>query len=177
MQDLFRTWIIDKDGTDRWTHELRLQSNNDGPFGWTAGAFYDKSIGMKTPDYQWQYHASDNKSRAIAAYLWGYYWGLGDPTQIGIDLYGDPTKNYNYNSLKYDFKETALFGEADYTFEFENGRQLEFTAGIRFYDLKDDIHNKVSGIWVGDEAQESITKGSESGNRKKFSRIGSAVVV
>jgi len=168
-QDMFQTWIIDIDGSDRWTHELRLQSNGDGPFAWTVGAFYDQSIGMKTPNGQWQYHASDDKSRAIAAYLWGYYWGLGDPTQIGIDLYGDPTKNYNYTVHKWNTRETAFFGETDYTFEFDNGHQLELTAGIRFYDLKDDLHDEVSGIWIGDEAQETITKDGEKGNRKKVS--------
>lgn len=168
-QDMFQTWIIDLDGSDRWTHELRLQSNGDGPFAWTAGAFYDQTTGMKTPDGQWQYHASDNRSRAIAAYLWGYYWGLGDPTQIGIDLYGDPTKHYNYTVHKWNTKETALFGEVDYNHEFDNGHRLELTAGIRFYDLKDDLHDEVSGIWIGDEAQETITKDGESGNRKKVS--------
>lgn len=167
--DLFRTWIIDKDGTDRYTHELRLQSNGDDAFKWTVGAFYDKRIGMKTPDGQWQYHASDNKSRAIAAYLWGYYWGLGDPTQIGIDLYGDPTKNYNYTQYKYDFRETALFGEGAYTFELSNGQRLELTAGIRFYDLKDDQDTEVSGIWIGDEAQRTTVNDGEDGNRKKLS--------
>lgn len=167
--DLFRTWIIDKDGTDRYTHELRLQSNGDDAFKWTVGAFYDKRIGMKTPDGQWQYHASDNESRAIAAYLWGYYWGLGDPTQIGIDLYGDPTRNYNYTQYKYDFKETALFGEGAYTFELSNGQRLELTAGIRFYDLKDDQDTEVSGIWIGEEAQRTTVNDGEDGNRKKLS--------
>lgn len=168
-QDMFRTWIIDLDGNDRWTHELRLQSNNDGPFSWTVGAFYDKSIGLKSPDIQWQYHESDDKSRAIAAYLWGYWWGLGDPTQIGIDMYGDGTKNYNYTIHKWDTTEKALFGEGAYTFEFDNGHRMEITAGIRFYDLKDDLHDEVSGIWIGPEPQETITKDGEDGNRKKLS--------
>lgn len=175
--DMFRTWIIDKDGTERWTHELRLQSNGDGPFQWTVGAFYDDSSGMKTPDGQWQYHASDNESRAIAAYLWGYYWGYdgvfpdqgGDPSKIGQDYYGDDTKNYNYTVYKWDTRETAFFGEADYNFEFENGHTLELTAGIRFYDLKDDLHDEVSGIWIGAEPQETITKDGEDGDRLKFS--------
>jgi outer membrane receptor protein involved in Fe transport len=168
-QDMFRTWIIDKDGEDRWTHEVRLQSNNDGNFQWTVGAFYDESIGLKTPDGQWQYHASDDKSRAIAAYLWGYYWGLGDPTQIGIDLYGDPTKNYNYTQYKFNSKELAFFGEGSYTFDIGDIGRLELTAGIRFYDLKDDLDTEVSGIWIGPEAQRTITKDGEDGNRKKFS--------
>jgi len=167
--DMFRTWVVDLNGIDRWTHELRLQSNNDGPFKWTVGAFYDKSIGLKSPDIQWGYNASDNESRAIAAYLWGDYWGLGDPTQIGIDMYGNPNKNYNYTVHKWDTTEKALFGEGTYTFEFANDHSLDITAGIRFYDLKDDLHDEVSGIWVGPEAVETATKDGEDGNRKKLS--------
>lgn len=168
-QDMFRTWIIDTDEAERMTHELRLQSNGDGAFKWTVGAFYDKTTQGYNPDEQWQYHASDDKSRAIAAYLWGYYWGLGDPTQIGMDMYGDGTKNYNYTIHKWNTEETALFGEASYTFEFTNSHRLEVTAGIRFYDLKDDLHDEVSGIWIGPEPSETITKDGEDGNRKKLS--------
>lgn len=168
-QDMFRTWIIDTDEGERMTHELRLQSNGDGAFKWTVGAFYDKTTQGYNPDTQWQYHANDDKSRAIAAYLWGYYWGLGDPTQIGMDMYGDGNKNYNYTIHKWNTEETALFGEASYTFEFSNSHRLELTAGIRFYDLKDDLHDEVSGIWIGPEPSETITKDGEDGNRKKLS--------
>ena len=67
--DLFRTWIINDDGYDRYTHELRLQSNGDGPLQWTVGAYFDEVDWKQTPNGQWQYHASDNRSRAIAEYL------------------------------------------------------------------------------------------------------------
>ena len=167
--DMFRTWIINDDGYDRYTHEMRLQSNNDSPLQWTVGAFYDEVDWKSTPDGQWQYHADDDRSRAIAEYLWGYWWGLGDPTQIGMDLYNDGTKNYNYNQVKYNTQETAFFGELSYTFQFDNGHSLELTGGIRNYDLEDDIHTVVSGIWIGDEAQEDITRDGEDGNRYKFS--------
>jgi len=167
--DMFRTWIIDADGYDRYTHEVRLQSNGDSAFQWIVGGFYDESDWMKSPNIQWQYHASDNRSRAIAEYLWGYYWGLGDPTQIGLDLYGDGTKNYNYTANVFNNKETAFFGELSYTFQFDNGSNLELMGGIRNYDLKDDIHETVSGIWIGDEPIDDHNIGGEDGNRYKFS--------
>jgi outer membrane receptor protein involved in Fe transport len=168
-QDMFRTWIIDLDGNDRYTSELRFQNSGDGPLNWTVGAFFDKSVGLKTPNGQWQYHANDDKSRAVAAYLWGYWWGLGDPTAIGQTLYGDGNKNYNYTVHKWNTKEVAYFGEASYEMDVGDEGSLEFTAGIRYYDLKDDLHDEVSGIWIGDEAQETITKDGENGTRKKFS--------
>lgn len=172
--DLFRTWIIDVDGADRFTHELRLQSNDEGPLEWTAGAFYDKSKGLKSPDIQWQYHANDDKSRAIAAYLWGVYWGYGvDPTQLGMDLYGDGNKNYNLATVQDDSRELALFGEVSYTFEFDNGGKLEVTGGLRYYDLKDESIIEQSGIWVDlsgaiDRAVTQGDDGKESGFRKKL---------
>ncbi len=170
--DLFDTWIIDKDGEDRWTHEMRLQSNDDGPLQWTLGAFYDKSSGLQSPDIQWQYHASDNKSRAIASYLWGDYWGMTDPSALGQTLYGDPTKNYNYTVYNWVTKELALFGEAGYTADLGDNGRMEFTAGLRYYNLKDDLHDEVSGIWIDPydlTSIETITKSGEDGFRKKFS--------
>lgn len=167
--DMFRTWIINDDGYDRYTHELRLQSNTDSPLQWIVGGFYDERDWKSTPNGQWQYHASDNRSRAIAEYLWGYYYGLGDPTQIGLDLYGDGTKNYNYNQITYNNKETAFFGELSYSFELANGGNIEVLGGVRNYDLKDNIHTEVSGIWIGDEPIEDKTVDGESGNRYKFS--------
>ena len=167
--DMFRTWIIGEDGHDRYTHELRLQSNTDSQLQWTIGGFYDDHEENPNPNGQWQYHASDNRSRAIADYLWGYYWEYGDPTQIGLDLYGDGTKNYNYNLIKLQEEETAFFGELSYVFEFDNGSNLEVMGGMRNYDLKSDVHENVSGIWIGDTAIDDHTTGSEDGNRYKFS--------
>ncbi|MCF8474625.1 MAG: TonB-dependent receptor [Emcibacter sp.] len=173
-QDLFRTWIIDKDGATRFTHELRLQSNDEGPLEWTVGAFYDKSKGLKTPENQWQYHANDDKSRAIAAYLWGEYWGYGvDPTQLGIDLYGDGNKNYNYAIIQNDSRELALFGEVSYTFELDNGSKFEITGGLRYFDLKDEAIFEQSGIWIDlsgaiDRSETLGDDGKESGTRKKL---------
>jgi len=162
--DMFETWILDKDGYDRWTHELRLQSNTESALEWTIGAFYDETDWTPSDSVQWQYHASDNRSRAIAEYWWGE-----DPTQLGIDLYGDGTKNYNVNQIKYNQKEFAFFGEASYTFDLGDGGALEITGGIRFYDLDDDISVTESGIWVGPTPVNTITQDGETGNRKKAS--------
>lgn len=168
--DMFRTWIIDQSEDERITHEIRLSSNdNDSPLEWTVGAFYDRYETLPTDSNQWQYHASDDKSRAIAAYLWGSYWGIGDPSQIGQDLYGDDTKNYNSTIINWVSKELALFGEVSYTFDLGDAGKLEATAGLRYYDLKDDLHSVVSGIWVGSEPSVTQTDGSENGTRKKIS--------
>tara|TARA_R110002096_G_scaffold436096_2_gene667513 strand:- start:104154 stop:106520 length:2367 start_codon:yes stop_codon:yes gene_type:complete len=171
--DMFRTWIIDEEDSTRWTHEMRLQSSNiDSPFDWTVGAFYDRDEISPTTDGQWQYHAGDQKSRAISAYLWGDYWGLADPSALGQSLYGDDTKNYNYTVRRWVEKELALFGEASYTAEIGNGGRIEFLGGLRYYDLKDDLHDETSGIWVDPTnltTLSTITKDGENGFRKKAS--------
>lgn len=171
--DMFDTWIIDDTQDRRWTHEARLQSNvEDSAFDWTVGVFYDEYKTLPTDSAQWQYHASDNASRAIAAYLWGTYWGLADPSALGAAMYGDDTKNYNYAIERWISKEFAAFGEASYTADLGDAGKLEITGGIRFYDLQDDLHDKTSGVWVDPYDQtvlETITKDGENGTRKKVS--------
>ena len=98
-----------------------FQSSGDGPIEWTVGAFHDDSRGKENPNVQWQYHASDIRSRAIADYLWGYWWGYEDPTQLGIDVYGNGNVHYNGSQLRWDDTETAYFGEASYTMDLQDG--------------------------------------------------------
>lgn len=165
-QDMFRTWIDDKDGYERWTHELRLQSAGDSAIDWTVGAFYDEQKGKPNDSLQWQHHASDNISRAIADYLWGYWWGYDDPTQIGLDLYGDGGVHYNGNQVRWIDEEFAVFGEASYTMELENAGTIEFTGGLRYYDLKNDYLAYDTGLW---NTATTEAKDGEDGIRKKFS--------
>jgi outer membrane receptor protein involved in Fe transport len=146
-QDMFRTWIDDVDGYDRWTHELRLQSSGDSALAWTVGAFYDAENGKPNDAVQWQYHASDNRSRAIADYLWGYWWGYEDPTQLGIDLYGNGNVHYNGSQVRWDDKEIAFFGEASYSFDLGDAGTIELTGGLRYYDLSNDYLYTDSGLW------------------------------
>ncbi len=172
--DMFRTWIIDEEDSKRWTHELRLQSNDfDSPFQWTVGAYYDRDEIEPTTAGQWQYHAADDRSRAIMNYLWVSYWGYGtDPSVLGQTLYGNDRVNYNYTVHRWIEKEFAAFGEASYTADLGNGGRIEFTGGLRYYDLKDDLHDEVSGIWIdsfGLTRDATITKDGENGTRKKVS--------
>lgn len=165
-QDMFRTWIDDIDGYKRWTHELRLQSSGDSALSWTVGAFYDAQNGNPNDSVQWQHHASDNRSRAIANYLWGYYWGYDDPTQLGIDLYGNPNVHYNGAQVRWDDKEIAFFGEANYMFDLGDAGRLEVTGGLRHYDISNDYLYMDTGLW--NTATTDVDDG-EDGIRGKFS--------
>ncbi len=163
---MFRTWIDDIDGYERWTHELRLQSSGDGALAWTIGAFYDAENGKPNDEVQWQYHASDNRSRAIADYLWGYWWGYEDPTQLGIDLYGNGNVHYNGSQVRWDDLEIAYFGEVSYTFDIGDAGMIEVTGGLRYYDLSNDYLYTDSGLW--NNATTEVDDG-EDGIRAKFS--------
>lgn len=173
--DMFRTWIIDEYDDERITNEFRFQSNDyDNPFQWTIGAFYDRQTQDPTDSEQWQYHASDQKSRAIAEYYWHQYWGdpYADPTELGLDMYGDPTKHYNVTTNRNITTELALFGEASYKAELGNGGKIEFLGGLRYYDLKDDQDYHQSGQWVdpgGRTLDTTLLKDGENGFRKKAS--------
>ena len=165
-QDMFRTWIDDIDGYKRWTHELRLQSSGDSALSWTVGAFYDSEKWNPNDSVQWQHHASDNRSRAIADYLWGYWWGYEDPTQLGIDLYGNGNVHYNGSQERWENLEIAFFGEVNYMFDLGDAGRIEVTGGLRQYDLSNDYHYTDSGLW--NNATTEVDDG-EDGIRGKFS--------
>ncbi|WP_448549664.1 TonB-dependent receptor [Thalassotalea fusca] len=185
-QDLFRSWIIDDYSTDRVTHELRLQSNNvESKFDWTVGYFYDKSTLGDRPNAQYQYHGDGDEGKALATYLWGYYWGylgqeyesldgstskmINTVAELGEFYWNDPNINYSQESINSWNKEQALFGEISYVFDLADMGELELNAGIRFYELEDASEEVLLGIWNGPEPTVAESAGKESGNRKKFS--------
>lgn len=175
MDDMVETWILNDDASKRTTHELRLQNKDEGNLKWTLGAFYDKTRRGHLPDYQWQYHQKDPASIAIFSDWSGMFdesWealGIHNVGELGQKLFGDSGKNYS-NVIKSSFSsEQAYFGEMSYGVDTAALGRFEFTAGIRFYDLEDALHQIESGIWIGPDASENQSAGSESGNRKKLS--------
>lgn len=175
MDDMVETWILNDDASKRTTHELRLQSKDEGALKWTVGAFYDKSRRGYLPNYQWQYHQKDPASIAIFSDWSGMFdesWealGIHNVGELGQKLFGDSGKNYS-NVIKSSFdRELAYFGEMSYGIDTADMGRFEVTAGIRFYDLEDSLNQMESGIWIGADASENKSSGSESGNRKKLS--------
>lgn len=177
MDDMMRTWIINRDVVNRVTHELRFQNvERKGGFDWTLGFYKDRSWGGERPDIQWQFHESDPQSIALFSdwndWAWFFYdwegmWGARNVAELGEALYGDPSRNYNLAQISYLQDEFAGFGEGSYRFETGVG-EFEITAGIRYFRLEDRSHTRSTGIWIGPEASENVSEGRESGNRKKF---------
>ena len=131
-----------RDTTDleKMTHELRFSSNNDGALQWLAGVFYSNSNRaysqrLPTPGWDSVYEAG------------GSVIGRLDQTNNGFDTTDSPY----VSDLTYDLRQIAVFGEATYTF-FD---RLGLTAGLRWYDWKEDKTFKSGGVFSNTQSKET----------------------
>ncbi len=124
-----------------FTQELRLSSNDDGPFQWVLGGFYsntdrDYAQRLPTPGYD-----------AFTDARFGA--GTSAAVANGFPL------NAPYNAdIVYDIKQKAVFGEASYAF----GEQFTLTAGGRYYDFSEDRLFKSGGLFANGDNQTGSTK-------------------
>jgi outer membrane receptor protein involved in Fe transport len=196
--DMFRTWLINDFQRKRTTHELRFGSiDEDSNLDWTVGYFFDKDEDSGN-GIQHQYHGDGNEGKAIASAFWGDYWSyfggeceaedgtlqtINNVAELGMMYWNNPDINYSEETTISYAQEQSLFGEASYTFELGSIGELEVTAGIRFYELKDREAAIIKGIWGSTSDADNRpdlpagtpyvgtpdVSGEESGNRKKFS--------
>ncbi|MFT6249803.1 MAG: outer membrane receptor protein involved in Fe transport [Cognaticolwellia sp.] len=197
--DMFRTWTDNDFQYKRTTHELRFGSIDEGSnVDWTVGYFFDKDEKGKGPNKQVQYHGDGDVGKAIASVLWRDSWGylggewegnngefaeINNVAELGMFYWGNPDINYSNEILSTYTQEQSFFGEISYTLDAGDLGELEFTSGIRFYELEDSEKSEIKGIW-GSRADEDSRPdlpegtpyvsrpdqgGEESGNRKKFS--------
>jgi iron complex outermembrane receptor protein len=119
-----------------FTQELRLSSNDKGPLQWVAGAFYadtDRTYAQRlpTPGYDAFTDATLGAGTAAA-------------TANGFG----PNSPYNAD-LPYNLKQFALFGEVSYDLT----NQLTGTAGLRYYDYKEERTFKSGGLFSNGDNQ------------------------
>ena len=124
-----------------FTQELRLSSVGAGPLQWVAGAFYadtDRKYAQRlpTPGYDAVTDAT-----------------LGAGTSAATANGFGPDSPYNAD-LPYNLKQFALFGEMSYDFT----SQLTGTAGIRYYDYKEERTFKTGGLFSDTSNQFDQTK-------------------
>jgi outer membrane receptor protein involved in Fe transport len=124
-----------------FTQELRLSSNRPGPLQWLAGAFYadsdrDYAQRLPTPGYD-----------AFTDARFGAGTSAAVANGFGVD------SPYNAD-LPYNLKQFALFGEASYDFT----NQLTGTAGIRYYDYKEERTFHSGGLFSNGDNQFDQTK-------------------
>lgn len=111
--------LVDTTKLKQFTQELRLSSDNDGPFQWVFGGFYsdikrDYTQLLPTPGYAAFTDAT-----------------LGAGTSAAVANGFDLDSPFN-SVLPYDIKQKAVFGEASYDFG-----KLTVTGGLRYYDFSE----------------------------------------
>ena len=119
-----------------FTQELRFSSNRPGPLQWVAGAFYadsdrDYAQRLPTPGYD-----------AFTDARFGAGTSAAVANGFGVD------SPYNAD-LPYTLKQFALFGEVSYDFT----RQLTGTAGLRYYDYKEERTFHSGGLFSNGDNQ------------------------
>src|SRR5262249_35995753 len=132
-----------RDTTDlkSFTQELRLSSNDAGPLQWLVGAFYsdaDRNYAQRlpTPGYD-----AFTDAR----------FGAGTSAAVANGF--GPNSPYNAD-LPYNLKQYALFGEASYDLT----NQLTGTAGVRYYDYKEESRFHSGGLFSNGDDQTRSTK-------------------
>ena len=133
--------LVDTTDLKSFTQELRLSSAGAGPLQWLVGGFYadtDRKYAQRlpTPGY-------DAVTDAV----------LGAGTSAAVANGFGPDSPYNAD-LPYNLKQFALFGEASYDFT----PQLTGTAGIRYYDYKEERTFHSGGLFSNGDNQFDQTK-------------------
>lgn len=133
--------LVDTTDLQTFTQELRLASDNAGPFQWLIGGFYSDverlySQRLPTPGY-------DAFTDAV----------LGAGTSAAVANGFGPDSPYNA-VLPYDIKQKALFGEASYDLT----DRLTATAGLRYYDFKEERRFTSGGLFANGDDQVDETK-------------------
>lgn len=138
--------LRDTTEVEQFTQELRLSSNNDGPFQWVIGGFYantDRAYQqfLPTPGYDDAIVASDFLT-ITGATLEGLRGGIAPPDSPF------------YSELFYTLEQIALFAEVSY----DLSDKLQLTAGGRYYDYSEDRTASQVGIFgAGFVGQEDPT--------------------
>ncbi len=123
-QARFNSLLVDATDLQVISQEFRLASTGEGPLQWLAGVFYqqmDREYGQTLPTP-------------------GYDAFIGAPGSA----FSAPADTPFFSRISYDFKQTALFGEATYRIN----PRWSMTGGIRFYDFEEDRLLTFTGVFV-----------------------------
>ena len=141
-----------RDTTDleTFTQELRLASDNDGPFQWLVGGFYSDveriyAQRLPTPGY-------DAFTDAV----------LGDGTSAAV-ANGFPADSPFNSDLPYDIQQLAVFGEVTY----DVTDALSLTAGGRYYDFEETRTITTGGLFANGDVG-VVDETSSSGFTPRF---------
>ena len=122
-----------------FTQELRVASDYDGSVQWVAGAFYSdiqRQYGQQLPTPG--YDAIMRRILAPAACP-STDQGCLDSVRLGAPVPDMPF----FSDIPYDFKQIALFAEANFSL----GERAGLTVGGRYYDFSEDRVLTFGGVF------------------------------
>jgi outer membrane receptor protein involved in Fe transport len=132
--------LRDNTTLEQFTQELRLASDNDGPFQWVVGGFYsdvERIYAQRLPTPGYDFYTD----RVLGE-------GVSEAVANGF-----PADSPYNADLPYDIKQKAVFGEATYDFG-----QFAVTGGLRYFDFK-EVRSFVSGgLFANGDNQTDETK-------------------
>lgn len=124
---------VDAEETNQvFAQELRLVSNNDGPFSWTIGGYYRER------------EVSSTVNTAVPDLIPVNNALLAVPPAFGGPLSGNTNFNgeVQFTQAIIDYRQYALFGEVQW--EFAEG--LTVTGGLRYLNERVEAQNQISAI-------------------------------
>lgn len=133
--------LLDATDVEQFTSELRIGSNNDGPWQWLAGVFYSDtdrvySQRLPTPGY--------------AGFLDAALPGIGLAGFTSADFAnGFPNLDSPFNSdLPYNLEQIAIFGELTV----DVGDRTHLTIGGRYYDYDEERFITTGGFFAAGDS-------------------------
>ncbi|GHF25861.1 TonB-dependent receptor [Kordiimonas sediminis] len=135
--------LVDTTDLDVFTQELRLSSTTDSPFQWTVGAYTDKKD---------TYYLNTFPVPGADAII-------GTPSSA----FGAPDDHLFYGYDDLTVKTFAFFGEAYYSFD-----KFTVTAGLRYFNWKQDIEFYQSGLFNGGANSDPRPRGKTDGVNPKL---------
>ena len=130
--------ISEKDNTNQFSQEVRLNSTGNGRFQWLVGGYYST------------FNAT--------SHVYSYY-----PAGGGFDTMFDTTNLAdNHRVIKVD--QVAAFGEASYKIT----DTLKATVGLRYFSYNSNAVTQVSGVSANGTSDPLYSKASNSGVTPKF---------
>lgn len=128
--------------SEQTTHEIRLQSDFDGPFNFNLGAIKVDYETNQGPSLQESYYVFFNQSTAfnqlLNAVLGAGAFPIEDPANFGatpIENLDGVSRQYFRSITPYKLDSFALFGEGYY----DVTDDLQFTLGLRYTDDQKEV--------------------------------------
>lgn len=135
--------LVDNTKWDVWVQEVRLASTSDSPLQWTVGGYWDKKDVLYLNTFP----------------VPGADAVIGTPSSA----FGAPDDHLYYGFDDLTVETYAFFGEAYYSLD-----KFTFTAGLRYFNWKQDISYYQSGLFNGEANSDTPPTGKTDGFNPKF---------